>query len=136
MTTATAKRQSSNAAAARDHHDHSAGIAGPVSVAMTFARTRARGLIERLPETMDATVAGANDTTSELQRLPDSTLRLLAAGSIGLGVGFYLAGAPRLIVAAGLVPALVMGAAIALRPVAPWQSPTSTPTIRLEELPT
>jgi hypothetical protein len=85
---------------------------------------------------MDATLAGANVTTSELQRLPDSTLRLLAASSIGLGVGLYLSGAPRLIVAAGMAPALVMGAAIAGRPIVPRRSPTSTPMNRLEELST
>jgi len=64
-------------------------------------------------------MAGANDTTSELQRLPDSTLQLLAAGSFGLGAGFYFSGAPRVIVAAGFTPALVLGAAIFLRPIMP-----------------
>jgi hypothetical protein len=126
MATATIKRKRPNVAS----------VAGRVSGAMAIALGHAKVLIERLPGSMDATVAGANDTTSELQRLPDSTLRLLAASSIGLGVGFYLSGAPRLIVAAGIAPALAMGAAIALRPLVPRRSPTSTPMIRLEELPT
>jgi hypothetical protein len=52
-----------------------------------------------------------------LQRLPDSTLRWLAAGSVGLGAGFYLTGAPRLLVAAGVAPGLAMAAAIVLRPI-------------------
>lgn len=89
-------------------------------------------LIVRLPGTIDTTLAGARDTTSELQRLPDSRLRWLAASSVGLAAGFYVAGAPRLIVAAGLAPALLTGAAIVLRPIVPRR----TPMIRLEELPT
>lgn len=63
--------------------------------------------------------AGACDTRSELQRLPDSKLRWLAASSVGLGAGFNFASAPRLIVAAGLAPVLIMGAAVALRPIVP-----------------
>ncbi|HYM84320.1 MAG TPA: hypothetical protein VEY67_09240, partial [Candidatus Dormibacteraeota bacterium] len=54
-----------------------------------------------------------------LQGLPDPTLRTLAASSLGLGAGFYLTGAPRLAIVAGVAPALIMGAAIATRPVAP-----------------
>jgi hypothetical protein len=60
-----------------------------------------------------------NDATSAIQSLPDSTLRWLAAASAGLGAGFYLAGAPRLVVAAGVAPALIMGASMVLRPVEP-----------------
>jgi hypothetical protein len=65
---------------------------------------------------MRATRAGAHGTTSALQTLPDSTLRGLAASSVGLGAGFYLAGAPRLAIAAGIAPALIMGVAMVLRP--------------------
>jgi hypothetical protein len=119
MTTATLKRKLPNAAAGRDHPAHPARVERRRYRAGTFARTRARRLIEWLPGTWKATVAGANDTTTELQRLPDSTLRLLAAGSFGLGAGFYFSGAPRVIVAAGVTPALVMGAAIFLRPIVP-----------------
>ncbi len=73
-------------------------------------------LLVQLPGTVRSTRLGADRTTKALQRLPDSKLRWLAASSVGLGAGFYLAGAPRLIAAAGVAPALVMGAAIALRP--------------------
>jgi hypothetical protein len=59
---------------------------------------------------------GARKSTSALQILPDSTLRGLAASSIGLGAGFYLAGVPRLVTAAAMTPAMVIGAAILLRP--------------------
>lgn len=70
----------------------------------------------RVPGTIHATPAGAGGTTSALQTLPDPTLRWLAAGLEGLGAGLSLAGAPRLVVAAGVVPALIMSTAIALGP--------------------
>jgi hypothetical protein len=81
-----------------------------------------RGIIaarEHGPSAARATQGGARGTTSALQRLPDSTLRWLAATSIGLAAGLQVAGAPRLVRAAGLAPALFMGAAIATRPAAP-----------------
>jgi hypothetical protein len=68
------------------------------------------------PATVEATRVGAVGTTTALQRLPDSTLHTLAAGSFGLGAGFFFSRAPRLIVLAGLMPAMVIGAAILLRP--------------------
>jgi hypothetical protein len=76
-------------------------------------------LIEHAPAAARAAQAGARGTTSALQRLPDSTLRWLAAGSIGLAAGLQLAGVPRLLRAAGVAPALFMGAAVALRPTEP-----------------
>jgi hypothetical protein len=76
-------------------------------------------LLGYLPGTARATRVGANTTTSALQRLPDSTLQGLAASSIGLGAGFYFAGLPRLITAAAVTPAMIIGAAIVLRPTQP-----------------
>lgn len=87
-----------------------------VSRAMTAIRSGASTLAGRTPGVVRATQARASEATSALQRLPDSTLRWLAAGSLGVAAGFQLAGAPRLIKAAGAAPALLMGAAIALRP--------------------
>jgi uncharacterized protein YjbJ (UPF0337 family) len=83
--------------------------------AVGLARTSVGTVIERVPGTARATRAGARRTTSALQRLPDSTLRWLTASSVGLAAGLKIAGAPRLVTAAGAAPALVMGAAIALR---------------------
>ncbi|MBI2762359.1 MAG: hypothetical protein HYX54_01170 [Chloroflexi bacterium] len=76
-------------------------------------------IVGRAAGSMRATQASAASTTSALQGLPDSTLRGLAATSVGLGAGFFLAGKPRLIVAAGMAPALFAAVAIALRPVNP-----------------
>lgn len=66
---------------------------------------------------------GARDTTGALQTLPDSTLMGVAATSIGVGAGFYLARAPRLAIATGIAPALIMAAAIVLRPLKHQETP-------------
>lgn len=84
--------------------------------AARLARTGAGVVIARAPRAARATRTGAEGTTSALQKLPDPVLRWLAAGSVGLGAGLSLAGAPRVVVAAGVAPALIIGAAIASRP--------------------
>jgi uncharacterized protein YjbJ (UPF0337 family) len=96
-----------------------ASVRRRVSGAVTTARTNVTPLIEHVPGTVQATRGAAHGMTVALQSLPDSTLRTLAAGSVGLGAGLYLAGAPRLVVAAGFTPALAIAAAIALRPIEP-----------------
>jgi len=96
----------------------------------TSTRTQEKGrardglatAIGRVPDTARAAAAGARETTSALQQIPDSTLRWLTASSIGLAAGLQVAGAPRWMQAAGLVPALFMGAAIALRPAGTGQT--------------
>jgi hypothetical protein len=93
------RRSPSSRTRATDHEDHDAGLAGRVAGALHATRT------------------GAQGTTSALQTLPDSTLMGVAASSLGVGAGFYLARAPRLAIVAGIVPALVMAAAILLRPI-------------------
>jgi hypothetical protein len=96
-----------------------ASIGHGVSSAATTARDGVNSLVEHAPGALGATRAALSDSTSALQALPDSTLRWLAASSIGLGAGFALAHAPRLAVAAGVAPALLIGRAIALRPAEP-----------------
>ncbi len=87
-----------------------------VSRVITTVRSGVTTLVERVPGMVRTTQTRASDATTVLQHLPDSTLRWLAAGSLGVAAGFQLAGAPRLVTAAGAAPALIMGAAIALRP--------------------
>ena len=91
----TGRRSSSSRTRTTDHP----GVAGRVSGALHATRT------------------GAQGTTSALQTLPDTTLMGVAAGSLGVGAGFYLARAPRLAILVGIVPALIMGTAILLRPI-------------------
>ncbi|MGZ3640957.1 MAG: hypothetical protein ACXVAI_01695 [Candidatus Limnocylindrales bacterium] len=87
-------------------------MAGGIKIAGTSAEM----LIARVPGTIHVTRIGAHRTTGALQTLPDSTLRSLAASSVGLGAGFWLAGAPRVVIAAGIAPALIMAAAMVARP--------------------
>jgi hypothetical protein len=75
-------------------------------------RKRLGNLVQRASGAVDLGVA----TAGRLQLLPDSTLQGLAATSIGLGAGLHVAGMPRLVTAAAITPAMIIGAAIALRP--------------------
>jgi len=71
---------------------------------------------DRLPDAIDVALSGAQQTTSSLQTMPDPTLRILAAASLGFAAGLYLAGAPRLITLAAIAPAVIVGSAIVSRP--------------------
>jgi hypothetical protein len=79
------------------------------------ARTGAQRVAGGLPDAADRTRLGVQQTTTRLQTLPDTTLQLLAAASIGLATGLHLAGAPRLITLAAVAPALIAGGAMATR---------------------
>ena len=83
---------------------------------MDTARSGVEQVAERMPVAVERTRVGAQRTTTSLQALPDTTLRLVAGVSIGLSAGLSLAGAPRLIAMAALVPALFVGGAVATRP--------------------
>jgi hypothetical protein len=102
------------------------GVGRPARSVRAMARTGASavrhgmtGLAARLPATLRVTRAGASRTVGALQTLPDATLRSLAATSVALGAGLSLTRAGRLATVAGMVPAVVMGTAILVRPVAP-----------------
>ena len=90
-------------------------IAHRVLDGVKMARATALAVAEQVPETIDAARTGALDTAVTVQRLPKSTLQWLAASSVGLGAGFFLSGAPRVVIAAGMTPALIIGAAIVAR---------------------
>jgi hypothetical protein len=94
-------------------------VVGRASGVIDVGLSTAGRLFARVPGTVRATLVGANATTSALQVLPNSTLGGLAASSIGLGTGLYLAGVPRLVAAAAVSPAIIVGAAIVLRPADP-----------------
>jgi hypothetical protein len=103
-----------------------AGFVTVVGERSAGARGAARRVATRIPGTIRATRAGASEATSALQTLPDPTLRSLAASSVGLATGFYLTGARRVVVIAGVAPAVLAGAAIALRGAKPSSPPTET----------
>jgi len=110
--------------------DRDAGARRHIAGGASAAQAGARALLDRLPGTVRATRVGASGATSALQALPDSTLRWLAAGSVGVGAGLFLAGAPRGVVAAGVAPALAMGAAALARPTHPVGQVDVTPLAR------
>jgi len=80
------------------------------------ARTGAERIAGQLPHAADRARVRVEQTTTRLQTLPDATLRLVAAASLGLAAGLHLAGAPRLVSLAACVPALLAGGAMATRP--------------------
>ena len=112
-------RRPATRARALDPEKHDPNVHGRTTSAIQLVRTSAATVIEQAPGALRAMRAGVGGTTAALQSLPDSTLRWIAASSVGLGAGLRLAGAPRLVSAAGAAPALIAGAVIALRPTEP-----------------
>jgi len=91
-------------------------LAAQLRSAVRIARTTGPVLRRRSARAVAATRAGLGWTTRRVQAMPSSTSQSLAAGSVGLGAGLLIAGAPRLVAATGVAPAVVIGAAILLRP--------------------
>lgn len=79
------------------------------------AKAGAERVVGSLPDAAERARHGVEETTTKLQTLPDPTLRLIAATSVGLAAGLQLAGAPRLVTVLALVPALFAGGALATR---------------------
>ena len=85
------------------------------AAALATARVTADEVGTRLPGIASAGVEGAAESVRMLQELADPRLELLAAFSLGVGTGRWLAGAPRLVTLVALSPALLVGVAIASR---------------------
>ena len=90
-------------------------LAARLRSAVRMARATAPTLRRRSGRAAAATRTGLGWTTRAVQAMPSSTSRSLAAGSVGLGAGLYIGGAPRLVAATGVAPAIVIGAANLLR---------------------
>jgi hypothetical protein len=91
------------------------GAVDRVPEVLESAKTGAERAAAGLPDAAERARLGVADTTTRLQTLPDDTLRLLAAASVGLATGFFLSGAPRLVIVAALAPAVLVGGAMATR---------------------
>jgi hypothetical protein len=89
---------------------------GSVRRAIDAVRTKASAATAHVPEAVGHVREGAQGTMTNLQTVPDSGLRLLAAVSVGFGAGLRLAGKKRLAALAGFAPASVFGLAIFSRP--------------------
>jgi hypothetical protein len=91
-------------------------LAAQLQSAVRIARATGPVLRRRSARAVAATRAGLGWTSRRVQAMPSSTSQSLAAGSVGLGAGLLIAGAPRLVAATGVAPAVVIGASILLRP--------------------
>ena len=89
-------------------------LAEQLRTAVRIARTTGPMLARRSARVVATTRAGLGWTTRRVQAMPSSTSQSLAAGSVGLGAGLFIGGAPRLVAATGVAPAVVIGAAILL----------------------
>jgi hypothetical protein len=82
---------------------------------MDAVRSTAGTVGDRLPDVIETVKASASEGARTVQAWPEPTQRLAAAFSLGLGVGLTLAGAPRLLVAGSLVPAIAVAATVLAR---------------------
>ena len=90
------------------------GMVGVMDV-LPAARAQAEQIAERMPEVMDRAREGAWETKKTFDSMDTVTLKELAAGSLGLAAGLYVAGAPRLVVFAAAAPGVLASAAWATR---------------------
>ena len=87
-----------------------------VPAVLDSAKSGVDQVAERMPAAVETTRVAAVRTNTQLQTLPEQTLRLLAVASIGVSAGLTLARAPRIVAFAALVPAMFVGGALATRP--------------------
>lgn len=89
------------------------GAGAMAADAVDAIRSGAEGVGERLPGAIDAVRVGASESARTVQAWPQPAQRVLAAFSLGLGVGLALGGAPRLLVTSALLPAMAVAAVTA-----------------------
>lgn len=82
-------------------------VADQAPVLIRALRAGIDDLADRLPDAAAAVQASAMATTDSLRTMPESNLRLLAAVSLGMGIGLYAAGAPRVVTLMAFTPALL-----------------------------
>ena len=71
-----------------------------------------RQLKDRAPEMMASSRTAIDDANRRLQGEPDEALWMGGTFSVGLGVGLFMAGAPRLLVLLAIAPALAVAATL------------------------
>ena len=86
-----------------------ATAAEAVPEVVSMIRGGVDGVAERLPDALDAARTGATATRDSFREMSQPTLRVLASLSLGMGLGLFLAGAPRLVTVAAFTPALLAG---------------------------
>lgn len=79
---------------------------GTMKSGVESVKSGAGQVVDRLPDLADEARIGAAGTAETFEAMPEPTLQLVAAASIGFGAGLFLAGAPRLITFMALAPAI------------------------------
>jgi hypothetical protein len=79
---------------------------GTMKSGVETVRSGAGQVVERLPDIAEGARSGAAGTAETFEAMPEPTLQLMAAASLGFGAGLFLAGAPRLITFMALAPAI------------------------------
>ncbi len=72
------------------------------------ARQTAERAAAKLPDAVARTQVAARDTQVALEGMDTQTLLAATTFSLGLGIGMFVSGAHRLLVAAALLPAMAM----------------------------
>ncbi len=93
----------------------SGGIVSTAQEAASRARAAATDVAGKVPDAVATAQVAVDDTARALNELPDQTLMLGAAFSLGVGVGLFLTGTNRLTVLLALVPAAAMAATLISR---------------------
>jgi hypothetical protein len=106
--TTTTTRSNGNGDAHAERTTISAVIAGAQDAA-TVARQSAERAAAHLPEAVASAQVAARDTQRALDDMDDQTLIAGASFAVGLGLGLFVSGAHRLLVAAALLPAGAIG---------------------------
>ena len=107
QSTASAERRASSEA-----REAVADARSSLGDTMDAVRSTANSVGDKLPDVIETVKTSATEGARTVQSWPDATQRLAAAFSLGLGVGLTLAGAPRLVIAGSLVPAIAIAATI------------------------
>ena len=92
-----------------------AGVMEGAQTAASKARAAASDVADRVPGAVASAQEAADQTARTLNELPDQSLMLGAAFSVGVGVGMFLSGTNRLMVVLALVPAAAMAATLLSR---------------------
>ncbi len=71
-----------------------------------------RQVKERAPEVVASSRTALDEASRRLQGEPDEALWIGGTFSVGLGVGLFIAGAPRLLVLLAIAPALAVAATL------------------------
>lgn len=91
------------------------GVMTTAADAADRVKAVAGNVAEAMPGAVAQAQSAATQTQQTLETLPDQTLMLGAAFSLGMGVGFFLSGASRVLVLLSIAPAAAMAMTLAGR---------------------